>query len=170
MHEGEIRECSVQKRYSRIQWLLSIIGYRGTGPWGRIGISCHFGRTICHDDVISSPKANGKRQKKGDENASRDNFLDTYFCLYSQGTCSFTTDTHNYNLNTNHSVVVNCKIHWLCNELSILLVRAKHEEKGGLYSKRRNLSLKFPTRLEFLACWLCSSDSERKKARLSGKK
>ena len=95
--------------------------------------------------------------------------MDTYFCLYSQGTCSFTTDTHNYNLNTNHSVVVNCKIHWLCNELSILLVRAKHEEKGGLYSKRRNLSLKFPTRLEFLACWLCSSDSERKKARLSGK-
>ena len=75
-------------------------------------------------------------------------------------------NTHNYNLNTNHSVVVNCKIHWLCNELSILLVRAKHEEKRGpLYSKRRNLSLKFPTRLEFLACWLCSSDLERKKAR-----
>ena len=81
-------------------------------------------------------------------------FWTPIFGLYSQGT----TDTHNYNLNTNHSVVVNCKIHWLCNELSILLVRAKHEEKrGALYSKRRNLSLKFPTRLEFLACWLCSS-------------
>ena len=49
----------------------------GASPKGRrIGISCHFCLTLCHDDVIRGrtfQKANGKRWK-GDEDASGDNF------------------------------------------------------------------------------------------------